>query len=410
MAQAKNLNIGQSYDVREGAYKGQTLKVLDNKPVPDGEPNQRKILVELLDGSTDYVLPKVINDGTVTPAMAQKIAEGHLSPPVAAPVQAPVAPAPAPQEVAVEDHKPITDPMDPRLDVYRPDPSIVDAYVARELPGGLKDIDTLLRYWRERKNLMLVGDTQSGKSMVIRVVAVLAAREAGLPKPYPVFTLSGSSGVSDYDLFGQNTAYTGPDNVERLVWLPGLPDIAARVGGFLELDEANMFDDRVITALNSLTDDRRSFINRQHAVKVEGDGFMPEVVNAHEEMWVVGSYNDGYRGAGALQEAFANRFTHIPWDYDEKVESTLIKTESVRIIGQAVRNAREKNLITTPVGTRALQEMEAAAHDTGSAEFAVWAFAGMFPGRDRERVELILRDRSAVEILQAEVDAVAAGS
>ena len=402
MAQAKNLIPGQSYPVKEGTYVGQKLTVLDNVPVKDGNPNQRKVLVELPNGSTDYVLPKVLDDGTVTPGEAKKRAATRLvdNPDL---VDEPLHPVQEIQRKAIVEQQPLTDPMDPRLDAYRPDPKVVDEYISRILPGGLKDTDVLLRYWRKRKNVMLVGDTQSGKTMVVQVIAVLAAREAGLPKPYPVFTLSGSSGVTDFDLFGQPTAYNDPETgEERLVWLDGLVDLAVRVGAILYVDEANMLDDRVLISLNPVTDDRRMFVNRAKAVKVPNAGFMPEVVKAAESLWVVGTYNDGYRGGGSLQEAFSNRFTSIQWDYDDEVEKKLVTSAAVRRAGEALRNAREKHTITTPVGTRALQEMQECAYEFGAA-FAVYTLLSMFPVHERDAADFVLAERSIEQLLESEI-------
>jgi hypothetical protein len=390
MATASALKNGQDYEVSAGPLKGVSVTIVDNHPVPDGQPNQRKILVSTPDGTSHWLLPRVIDDGTKALAAA-----------VAASVQQ--QPFPVSHRV-VEEQIPLTDPMDPRLDSYRPDPAIVKHYLSRTLPGDVKDTDLLLRLWRQRENVMLVGDTQSGKTMLVQVLAVLAAREAGLPKPLPVFTLSGSNGITDFDLFGQPTAWTDPETgQEQLVWLPGIVDIACRVGGFLYLDEANMMEDRVVSSLNPICDDRRFFVNRQKAVKVPGDGFMPEIVTASPDLWIIGTYNDGYKGAGALQEAFSNRFIHLPWDYDAEVEKKLVRSNVVRtVVGEALRTARTNNQIHTPVGTKALMKLEKLAYEQGAA-LAVWAFLGMFPGRDRERVEIILRDRTVVELLEDEI-------
>jgi len=111
----------------------------------------------------------------------------------------------------------LTDPMDPRLDAYRPDPAIETRYQSRVVPGGKRDIDLLLHFWAQRdtngysQNVMLVGETQSGKTMLVHVLACRIARHLGLPRPLPVFTLSGSAGVTDYDMLGQPTAYTDPE-------------------------------------------------------------------------------------------------------------------------------------------------------------------------------------------------------
>lgn len=402
MALASSLIPDQSYPVRSGDYAGQQAIIVDNTPVPDGEPNQRKILVAI-DGSLIYILPRQIDDGTPTRSqvLANAVAGGIPTNQPVVSTGSVYAPAPT-APTAVTEHAPITDPMDPRLDAYRPDPSIVKRYLSRKLPGGLKDTEVLLEFRKEKRNVLLVGETQSGKTMLVQVLACLAAKEAGLPKPYPVFTLSGSAGISDFDLFGQVTSYSAPGEPEKLVWLPGIVDLACRVPSFLYLDEVNMMSERVTASLHSITDERRCFINRNKAVPVENDGFLPEIVSVHPDTWVIGTYNDGYAGAGALQEAFTNRFIHLPWDYDNAVESKLISSPVVRALGSALRIAKSQGAIRTPVGTTALVTLQEMAYKQG-VEFACWAFTGMFPSRDRAKVEGIIVDRSFKSLLSDEV-------
>lgn len=307
-----------------------------------------------------------------------------------------------------------TDPMDPRLDPYRPDPAIERRYQSRTVPGGARDIDLLLHFWAQRdangysQNVMLVGETQSGKTMLVHVLACRIARELGLPRPLPVFTLSGSAGVTDYDMLGQPTAFVDADGNERIVWLPGLVDLAARVPSLLYLDEVNMMPERVTSTLHPVCDDRRTFVNRARAVSpsggtVPGD-VMPEQVVVNTGTWIIGSYNSGYRGAGAMNEAFLNRFRHLPWDYDDDVEKRLIASPAVLLLGRSLREARALRAISTPVGTRALINLRDDAFALG-LEAALWVFTGMFPTNERSRVQAIIDDRSIAELLAAEVNA-----
>lgn len=306
----------------------------------------------------------------------------------------------------------LTDPMDPRLDAYRPDPAVEARYQSRTVPGGQRDIDLLLHFWAQRdangysQNVMLVGETQSGKTMLVHVLACRIARELGLPRPLPVFTLSGSAGVTDYDMLGQPTAYTDPAGNERIVWLPGLVDLAARVPSLLYLDEVNMMPERVTSTLHPVCDDRRTFVNRARAISpsggtVPGD-VMPEQVVVNTGTWIIGSYNSGYRGAGAMNEAFLNRFRHLPWDYDDDVEKRLIGSPAVLLLGRALREARALRAITTPVGTKALINLRDDAMTLG-LEAALWVFTGMFPPNERARVQAIIDDRSIEPLLASEV-------
>src|SRR5580765_6559221 len=129
---------------------------------------------------------------------------------------------------------------DPRLDAFRPDPKVVERYVSRTMKNGQTDIEYLIKVWERRENVLLVGDTQGGKTMLVQVMAVVIGMQMGLNKPLPVFTLSASNGITDFDLFGQPTVWVDESGAERVVRLPGLADMAARIGGIFYLDEVNM--------------------------------------------------------------------------------------------------------------------------------------------------------------------------
>jgi len=283
---------------------------------------------------------------------------------------------------------------DPRLDMYRPNPALVKEYVSRKLPNGKTDVEYLLTCWDDRENVLLVGDTQGGKTMLVNVMPVLIGAQMGLGKPLPVFTLSTSNGITDFDLFGQPTAWTNPETgQEQIVWLPGLADLATRVGGILYLDEVNMMPERVTSSLHPLTDWRRAFTNRAKAVKVPGDGFMPETVNASPNLWIVGTMNPSYRGAGALNEAFANRFRHLEWAYDPTVEHKLIPNDAVRTLGDALRQARATGHIRTPVGTSALMRVCTDVIRDG-VDMALFVLRSMFNGDEKLVFDEIIESRS----------------
>ena len=306
---------------------------------------------------------------------------------------------------------PITDPMDPRLDHLRPSRAKVKRYINRQMANGMTDVEFLLTFttdvYRERNqdrpaNVMLKGDTQSGKTFLVEVLAVKWAEMRGLPKPLPIFTLSGSSGVTDYDLFGQTTSYTDPTTGrESLVWLPGIVDLAAQVGGILYLDEVNAMPERVTISLNPLADHRHHFINRNKPVFKNGQ-FMPDAVIGDPDLWIVGTYNDGnYRGMSQMNESFINRFRHIPWGYDKAVEDKLINSPAIRILGERLRLARAANQIKTPVGTSALMWVEEDIAALGIA-MGVEILTGMFQPNERAVVESIIEDGSIFVMLQEE--------
>jgi len=217
----------------------------------------------------------------------------------------------------------------------------------------------------------------------------------------PVFTISGSSGVTDYDLFGQPTSFTNAAGEDHIVWLPGLVDLAAKIGGILYLDEVNAMGERVTSSLHPLCDHRHYFLNRNKAVEVSPGQFMPETVAASLDLWVIGTYNEGYRGMGEMNEAFINRFRHIRWGYDGSVELKLIKSAALRLLGDALRTARDRNSIRTPIGTAALQKAERDVMAFGPV-VGLGVLVGMFKANEQDVVNSIIEDRSIIVLLNEE--------
>ena len=389
-SKSSKMQAGDTYIVRAGEFRGKTAVIVDPKPFPDYDNRRRKITVEV-EGERVYMLPRLLETNVVPLSSASSV-----SPVLPAAASVPSAPILVPTD--------ITDVNDPRLDPWRPDPKIVKSYISRVMPNGQNDVDFLLSFYERRENVLLVGDTQSGKTLMVQVLAVLAGKQTSSGKPLPVFTLSGSSGVTDFDLFGQPTAFTTPEGTERLVWLPGVCDLAARAGGILYMDEVNMMSERVTASLHSLTDHRRSFVNRQKAVLLEHEGtetFQPETVRASDDLWIVGTINPaGYKGA-SMGEAFLNRWIHVPWGYDESVEKKLIPSAAVRLLGQALREARATRAINTPIGTAALSRM--CEHvDAYGVETALWILTAMFTPQEQPKVEAIITDRSVSMLLADE--------
>lgn len=386
---SKTVNARLEDGTRIDIPVGERVIIVTNEIEADGTEFARCIKVQRTSGEVVYLLPKLLSDGSI--------------------VSAPVAPSSASAPVApkVVVRNPITDPMDERLDRYRPSWDLVKKYVSRKV-YNVRDTDLLLHYWRNRDdngyspNVLFVGDTQAGKTMFVQVLACLVAKELGYPKPLPVITLSGSAGVSDYDLFGQSVAHIGDDGVERLVFLNGLIELASKVPCILYLDEINMMPERVTSTLHPVADDRRSFVNRQKAVEANGE-FLMEQTRMNPGCWIVGTMNPpGYRGTSPLNEAFANRFTkRIPWGYDRDVETKLLGSPSLVLLGEALREARKNGAINTPVGTKLLQELRDDINHLG-VEVALSVFSGFFDDRERAKVEAIIADKSIKTFLLEE--------
>jgi hypothetical protein len=383
MVATKSLNAGTPVTVSAGPLEGATGFVVNPIAVPDGEINARKVLVNL-DGDDVYILPRMLDfdfaqksDAPVTVAQVAAKVSHHRS---------------------QEESTMITDPMDPALDQFRPNSNIVREYVSRIVCKGdnfkgYRDTDYFLhlRDMRDSNgyspNIALVGDTQSGKTMLVNVLAVLAAERDGHPKPYPVFTINGSSGISSFDLYGMTTAVR-EDGQEVLVWMDGIVHMAAACGGILYLDEWNAVPPSQAVAIHPLLDDRRQFTNTQKAVPNGHGGYNPEVVKANTNMWVISTVNPGYKGTQLVAEATSNRFRWVPWNYDPKTERKLVKSKGVLGFGNALRDLYAGHEITVPVGTSALVRFAQDAAHLG-VEAALSNFVGMFPPREQSVVQAV---------------------
>lgn len=402
--QVKHLRAGLRVQISDHPLAGHMATVLEPSVVPDGQPNQRKVLVSIegagANGSdfTDYILPRQLEVPSAPTAVVPSID------PVL--VGADTADLTVISNGVVQSANPITDPMDDALDEFRPDPAIVKQYVRRILSNGLHDVDYFLhlRDMRDSNhyspNVALVGDTQSGKTMLVSVLACLMAERDGLPKPYPIFSLNGSVGITSYDLFGQPSAVI-IDGKETIVWMEGLVPLALRCGGILYLDEWNAVAPAQAVALHPVLDDRRSFTNYQRPIPDGHGGFRPEVVKASTNLWVISTINPGYKGTQTMAEASTNRFRWVPWNYDEAVEEKIVPSATVRAFGKALREAVAQRALTLPVGTSALRRLNEDCATFGT-EMALWSFASMFPVTERERVNAIALDRGFIDLLNAE--------
>jgi len=311
---------------------------------------------------------------------------------------------------------------DPALDDFRPNINPAN-YVSRTLAGGKTDLEVMEAYFNRRDendgypvSVALVGDTQSGKTYLIQVQAFRIAKLLGLQKPLPLFLLAGSSAITDHDLFGQYRPII-VNGQERLVWMEGIVALAARLGGILYLDEVNAMSGSVTAAIHPLLDNRHQFVNIRKPVwkgTVETDpvtgvethhgAYRPETVMANKNLWIMASWNPGYAGMAKTNEAFANRFKLLEWGYDEEVEKKLIKSPAVRLLGQALRNARAQRSITTPVGTRALQLLEGDLVHLG-VDYSLWAFMGQFvSSQEKIVVNEIIKDRGIAIMMKDEFE------
>jgi len=412
------LRIGQTVKITAGRWQGYEARIVDTQTLSDGQPHARCVPVHVLgvepDGSgvDDYVLPRYME-----PVIYREVAQSFAPPAPPQPALASalmntvVEPSIAHLDDFDEVVEPerITDPMHPVYDCRRPDWSVLDRYIRRNI-GGMTDIDYFLRKRQQKDGagysipLGLLGETQSGKTMFVQALACAVAKEEGYPKPMPVFTVMGSSGLDIRDVFGGIGSVIDPrTNKDVLVWMDGIINEACACGGILYLDELFSMTASQAPALYSLLDERHDFENHLHAVPNGYGRYHSERVVANKNLWVLTTANPaGYKGVQAVPEAMLNRIDWHPWDYDEAVEKVLIPSSTIRLLGEALRTARSTSrVLSTPVGTSALRRLNENIALFG-ADVAITQFYGMFTITERDKVQAIIEDRGILDLLAIE--------
>ena len=383
------------------------------KAVPDGEPHARSVEV-LIDGEVHNIIPRSLRFATQDDIKGVQVTEEVTTDTVEVEPVGPETRGAAMVDADTARHSQyITDPDHPALDRYRPDPSLEERYISREMLPGVSDLDYFLALYDMKDGggyaepVGMVGDTQAGKTMLVQVLAIKLGRKLGYKKPLPVFTLNGSIGITTADLYGMPVPTMGADGKEVLVHMNGLVSMALACPSILYLDEMNAIPPAQSVALHPLLDGRRSFTNYRKPVPVVVDdevvGFQPEIQQMNHQTWVITTINPNYAGTGGLSEATSNRFRWIPYDYNPHVESKLIPSESLRKLAASLRADRQ--LLRVPVGTSVFERMAQDARMFGPRG-ALQNILGLFqPGERRDAVEAIWEELDMDRHLTAEFGA-----
>jgi hypothetical protein len=386
-----------------GTMEGMRCDIMSDSLVPDGQPNQRKVAVKWEDGEEGFYLPRQLE--VVEPKThafiptAQPVLVGQAQPqPVA------LSSAPAVVMGALPSH-----PDHDFYDEFRPSPVVKEMHIARQamLGSDLNSTEYLMEWWNKRdesgfsKPLALVGDTQAGKTMEVERLAFAIAERMGLSKPVPVFTVMGSNGVTDHDLFG--TTRTDPMTGQP-VFMRGTVQMACEAPvAILYLDEVNAMGGNVTSALHPIIDGRHKFTNLRLPVRTEA-GYSPMTINVSKGLWVIASWNPAYAGMNKTNEAFTARFKVLEWNYDSALEDHIIGSPALRMLADQLRNLRSKRILNTPVGITDLKDIKWEAHKFG-AKVALDSFLGKFISEaEKMAVSSAMTDGSIYQTLQLEVN------
>lgn len=211
-------------------------------------------------------------------------------------------------------------------------------YYPRQI-GGTLDTIILESAVRDRRNILLIGETGTGKSHVLRLTAYR------LRLPYVRVQLYDA--ISPEDLFGSWI----PSGKGGFAWQDGVLTHFMRHGGMFVADELNGAKPGANFVFHSITDYERRMTLTQK------DG---EVIYAHPDFVFCATMNPEYEGTKPLNKALFDRFS-IVLEYDgnpaikkmfppelvsfkEKIDEAIRAGElegvcSVRSLQQYMRNA-----------------------------------------------------------------------
>lgn len=258
---------------------------------------------------------------------------------------------------------------------YVPGPELAKKYRNRKV-NGVRDFDLLDYALRTKQNVLLMGDTGAGKTMVGAAYAS--------DRQIPYYSLPCDVSIDPSALFGKMSP---TDRAGEFEWVDGPVTELVRTGGVLNISEINFMPPKIAASLYPLLDGRRY---------VPLLGHRGEVVHAHEDLLVIADMNPNYRGTVELNAAFKNRFPiKVMWNYDSAVERSLVKGKTILSVAKKLRDGGE---VRTPISTNLLIEFERMVTDDAlTYEFAVNVFLNAFASGERAAVENVM-ELSRVEI------------
>lgn len=403
LARAKRFN--KEVIATSGVMEGTRGTLVNAEVEPDGSPNQRKVLVRWSDGVELHYLPRQLD---VVEAM---VASPIMAPPAVVHAHAPtVAPSNFSMDQIAEivaEVKPLPDhPDHPFYDQFRPADTVLKNYVSRQQMFGseMTDIEYLMSWWHDRENghstpIAFVGDTQSGKTMMVRRLAFAVAETLGLQKPLPLFLLMCSAGVDDRDFYGKVT--TDP-MTGKPVFIRGQAQLASEApASIFYVDEPNAVGGNVQSALFPMLDDRKEIINNRMPVATEY-GYISAHTPVSKGCWMMSSFNNAYSGMNKVNEAFMARYKTLAWGYDKVLEDSQLQSVGLRALLDAIRNLRDRRIINTPVGMTDMLRMKRELTRFGTS-VALASFMGRFISQSEQvAVQSAIQDGSISQMLVLE--------
>lgn len=184
-------------------------------------------------------------------------------------------------------------------------PQNVKPYNTRKI-GNITDVEVIETAVERRLNILLVGETGTGKTHVLSYVA------QEMKMPYFRANLNGA--ITPDDLIGQWVPSEGGNGFK---WQDGILTRFVKNGGLFVADEINFAKPDILAFLNSLLDDDRFIVLYPH----EG-----ERIQAHPDFVFAAAMNPStYQGTRALNMALQDRFdVALEFELTPTLQKTMI--------------------------------------------------------------------------------------
>ena len=248
-------------------------------------------------------------------------------------------------------------------------------YIPRKHSGV--EIQTILDWCiKNRVNVLTFGSAGTGKSELGRWYAS--------QRQLPFGQLSANTAMSANEFQGNWVNVDG-----KLTWKDSVYVDIIRHGGVLQFEEIDQLSDNVQFYLHSLADGSRSITLTAHNY---------EVVKAHPDLLILGSYNPSYRRRKPLSESWADRFQmKLEYENDRFIESQYIQSEALldlmyQIRSTSVSTATQSNKSTifeTPTTGRMGLTFEKIAKEL-SFDLACEVFANNYTPEERPAIRMLL--------------------
>ena len=246
-------------------------------------------------------------------------------------------------------------------------------YFSQFIAGKTTDIEVLVEAIsrQPRQNILLKGETGTGKTMSLKAVAFLLR--------YPYLSVNLNGGTTTEGLIGSFIPAEGGG----FVWQDGVLTRMVRYGGLFVAEEVNAANPETSFVLFPLLDDKRQII------LVDNKG---EIINAHPDFVFAATMNPAdpeYTGAQRLNKALEDRF-NVVLEYEGKNVRKILEEKALIEFYEKIK---PMIAIGEIIGTASIRGLRQYLHnkDRHGKDIAKAILLQKFePGANRDAVEEIL--------------------